>query len=572
MRSLIILFLFSIVLLNSCKKKDSPNNFPPELSLPDSTFKVQSVTIAEVNEAEITCQVSPPKNESFESVYLLWSQSHAFSSAADSVILGQNILATSSFVKKITGLKQMTDYYAKIKVVFKGKSFFSEIKQFKTDSLRIEHAFGLDSFPVQVNRDQLYFVFTNLSGAKPNTSGVPTKIFIGKYECALNEDDGNIILFKVPVSVPPGRYSLRLERGGLVSTTPDSIYILKGLWSYLPSPVTPFDPGYGNDNGIGYYGTCQSATKGYLIPGRYFHDTYYLDVGNPDYYRPGFVWEFDGATSEWTIKRATNPKYFENPVCYYYNNGIYVIAGLETDMYNGNNHNIHDMYRLDLSTMTWSTVGHIPIPTTYGPVSFELNNEWYLGLGQDSANVSVCCGVPLPSKKFWKYNPATNKWSQIADFPGTKFQERPTGFQLGGKGYIFFGGLHKGDFDAYNDVKFDREFWSYDPQADSWTQLALPSNGGPPEGEKYCIVTYNGKAYFLTAQKRELFSYYYGTDEVLGCLEYDPATGDFKRISNPNPIEVMQKIYQNGNTVILQADALGYTESIPNTTHKLVLE
>ena len=288
MRYLIVTALFLFSVLNSCKKKDHHDLVPPELTVPDSTFKIQSVTIAEVNEANIAGQISPPANESFSKAYLLWSSSASFSTTNDSMLLGENISAAGSFVKKLTGLRQMTEYYAKIKVVFKDRTFFSDTKQFKTDSLRIANAFGVDTFPVQVNRNQMAAIVTNLSGSTPDTVALTTKVFLGNYECPIVQDEGNVIFFNVPPSIPPARYSLRLERKGLTTITSSGIDILKGLWSYVQKPEIPNDPAYG-ENGIGFYGTCQSPTKGYLIPGRYFKETFYLDYGNPDFARPGYI-------------------------------------------------------------------------------------------------------------------------------------------------------------------------------------------------------------------------------------------------------------------------------------------
>src|SRR5690606_10191594 len=129
------------------------------------------------------------------------------------------------------------------------------------------------------------------------------------------------------------RYSLRLERKGLTTITSSGIDILKGLWSYVQKPEIPNDPAYG-ENGIGFYGTCQSPTKGYLIPGRYFKETFYLDYGNPDFARPGYILEYDPISGQWARKKPINPKCFESPICYYYKNSIYVIGGTEMDMYN----------------------------------------------------------------------------------------------------------------------------------------------------------------------------------------------------------------------------------------------
>src|SRR4249919_3048148 len=59
-------------------------------------------------------------------------------------------------------------------------------------------------------------------------------------------------------------------------------------------------------------------------------------------------------------------------------------------------------------------------------VSFSIGNKGYIGTG-DSYN------------DFWEYDPATNVWTQKADFGG-KGRDWATGFSIGNKGYIGTGG------------------------------------------------------------------------------------------------------------------------------------
>ena len=59
--------------------------------------------------------------------------------------------------------------------------------------------------------------------------------------------------------------------------------------------------------------------------------------------------------------------------------------------------------------------------------------------------------------ELWQYNPVTENWKQMADFPG---QERwaPVGFAINNKGYIGTGNYNDGGGDIYLD-----DFWEYLP-------------------------------------------------------------------------------------------------------------
>jgi hypothetical protein len=70
-------------------------------------------------------------------------------------------------------------------------------------------------------------------------------------------------------------------------------------------------------------------------------------------------------------------------------------------------------------------------------------------------------GVDL--KDFWEYDPDANTWTQKADFGGTA-RFRAVGFSIGTKGYI-------GTGKSITDV-FRKDFWEYDPTTNVWTQKA----------------------------------------------------------------------------------------------------
>jgi hypothetical protein len=94
--------------------------------------------------------------------------------------------------------------------------------------------------------------------------------------------------------------------------------------------------------------------------------------------------------------------------------------------------------------------------------------------------------------------------------------------------------------------------------------------GGPPPGEKYQIISYNGKAYFLSAQVQIFLGYYYGFQLQIPALEWDPASNTYRRISNAITSGIMKLVYNKGDKFYFQSDANGYIDNIPDSTSLFV--
>ena len=60
-------------------------------------------------------------------------------------------------------------------------------------------------------------------------------------------------------------------------------------------------------------------------------------------------------------------------------------------------------------------------------VGFSIGSKGYIGTG--------LLIVTFHFKDFWEYDPATNTWTQKADFGGTA-RTNAVGFSIGSKGYI----------------------------------------------------------------------------------------------------------------------------------------
>jgi N-acetylneuraminic acid mutarotase len=82
-----------------------------------------------------------------------------------------------------------------------------------------------------------------------------------------------------------------------------------------------------------------------------------------------------------------------------------------------------------------------------------LDGFGYTGAGEDTNF--------LLQNDFWKYDPITDTWIQVANFPGAP-RKHATAFALSGKGYAGTG---------LTDTGLVKDFWQYDPVLNGWTQI-----------------------------------------------------------------------------------------------------
>ncbi|KAA9037211.1 hypothetical protein FW778_17440 [Ginsengibacter hankyongi] len=135
---------------------------------------------------------------------------------------------------------------------------------------------------------------------------------------------------------------------------------------------------------------------------------------------------------------------------------------------------------------TWQYTGDNLLANRSYPVSFSINGYGYVGTGRDDKNVFE---TRVFYKDFWQYEPSTHSWTQKAEFPGYARSEA-TGFSIGNKGYIGFGGGK--DFPlVYND------FYEYDPVANNWNRIKDFSNGMLPR-TRAAGFSIGGKGYVGT--------------------------------------------------------------------------
>lgn len=169
-----------------------------------------------------------------------------------------------------------------------------------------------------------------------------------------------------------------------------------------------------------------------------------------------------------------------------------------------------DLWAYDPVADAWSQKANLPGSPRRDAVSFVINNFAYVGTGMDS--LSGPTGNTL--KDFWRYNPQTNAWSAIADFPGAGGQGIyfATAFSVGGKGYLCGG--------KTGPSLYSSQMWEYKPSNNQWMQRA-----NFPGGVRYQLLSFaiGNKGYVGMGTDQNIFK------KDMYC--YDPGSNSWQAIA-----------------------------------------
>lgn len=94
--------------------------------------------------------------------------------------------------------------------------------------------------------------------------------------------------------------------------------------------------------------------------------------------------------------------------------------------------------------------------------AFSIGNKGYIGLGHINAVTN------FSYEDFWEYDPATNSWTQKANFGGG-LRYHSIGFSIGSKGYVGMGREQSGNY--------ENDLWEFDPLANTWLQKSNSAGG-----------------------------------------------------------------------------------------------
>lgn len=139
---------------------------------------------------------------------------------------------------------------------------------------------------------------------------------------------------------------------------------------------------------------------------------------------------------------------------------------------------LDDFWKYDPSADTWSQIADLPGGGRRNAIAFTIGDFGYVGTGMDSIVASTPGAQTLSD--FWKFEPLTNSWTQIASYPGNFGNGIyfSTGFTIDSKGYLC-GGKMGPNF-------YSNQLWEYKPSLDQWTQLQ-----NFPGGLRYQLASFS---------------------------------------------------------------------------------
>jgi N-acetylneuraminic acid mutarotase len=144
----------------------------------------------------------------------------------------------------------------------------------------------------------------------------------------------------------------------------------------------------------------------------------------------------------------------------------------------------------------WSKVADFPVANFFEPVALTINGEGYIGTGYENGSTY--------RKDFWKYNPQNNTWTKLKDFASLE-RSQAVGFEINGKGYMGLG------FNG-NPNKYLNDIWEYTPSSDSWKKVANFPGVARMSSTGFSI---NGKGYICSGSGT-------GYNYLNDLWEYDP--------------------------------------------------
>jgi N-acetylneuraminic acid mutarotase len=172
--------------------------------------------------------------------------------------------------------------------------------------------------------------------------------------------------------------------------------------------------------------------------------------------------------------------------------------------YNTGEHVIFkDLWEYDPATDSWTQKADFGGTLRYQCAAFSIGDYGYMGLGRNEQDNY--------EQDFWKYDPSANMWYPIADYPGVA-RRGAAAFVINKKAYVGLGQTEGG---------YANDFYKYDPNTDSWTQIA-----------DFIGVARTSAAYFVCNEKG-----YVGTGHTFGTplndfYEYNPTSNYWVQKAN----------------------------------------
>jgi len=256
----------------------------------------------------------------------------------------------------------------------------------------------------------------------------------------------SLLVIKVSDGSATGKISIAAK--GQAATSSRELVILPGD-SWTRKQDFPFTwTGDFMLNGNGFVKGFSSSTKGF-------------------FFKNNKLWQYDPVGNSWTAK-ADLPAGIKN-FTFSFTIDTKAYIGLGAALPGDLMSMTKEVWEYDMTNNTWTRKNDFPGAGRVEPFSFSVNNFGYVG-GGDATNAN---GSSL--KDFWKYNPQTDSWNRVANFPGNH-SVGVSGLNIGNKGFVLEAGQGNPTAPVSNFTAIN--LWSYDASLDMWSQkTSFPANG-----------------------------------------------------------------------------------------------
>jgi N-acetylneuraminic acid mutarotase len=199
--------------------------------------------------------------------------------------------------------------------------------------------------------------------------------------------------------------------------------------------------------------------------------------------------ETDSGPTEWEKSIVFTGKPRNGAATFTINDVAYLVGGQMK-----NNEILSDSYSFDGNA--WSKKADFTGPKRHSAVGFEVAGKGYIGLGYGTDGETTGA-----LKDFYQYDPASNTWKKVADFPG-EARHSAIAFTLGNAAYVGLGRIDATD-ETFSDI------YKYDPASNTWSEIQTSFSNKKGDAFAFVInnVAYVGGGYSNGVPTEDFYSF-----------------------------------------------------------------
>jgi N-acetylneuraminic acid mutarotase len=180
-------------------------------------------------------------------------------------------------------------------------------------------------------------------------------------------------------------------------------------------------------------------------------------------------WQYDPANDQWTRIADLPGDGRASATAFTIDDMGYVglgISNLSTGPISEDKNHFKDFYKYDPVSQVWTRISDFPGIGRYAAASFATNGVAYVGTGWWGEDGTTGSRI---TKDFWQYNAVTDGWASSVDFPVET--DAGAGFNIGNDGYVY----------AYNRLyRFHGTGWEIEdtyPELTAWSNVSFSIGG-----------------------------------------------------------------------------------------------